>query len=105
MVETGTETEADSSEVGASMIAFPACLTKGELAPVRDLLLQSLAGGEQPLLLDAANVLSIDATGIQLLLSFFRSATQQGREVTLVQRSEAIERALALHHAEEFIPS
>jgi len=105
MVEAGTMTEAESSEVGAGMIAFPAYMTRGELAPVRDLLLQLLAEGEAPLSLDATNVLSIDATGIQLLLSFFRSAAQQGREVTLVQHSEAIERALALHHAEELIRS
>ncbi len=83
-----------------SNIALPARVVRGDLAGIRRRLLKGLDAKEAPRL-DAANVLEADGAGVQLLLSFIKTAAERGNPVTVTARSAALAGAIAGHRAEE----
>jgi len=84
----------------ASNIALPARVIRGDLTGLRRRLLKGL-DSKEALRLDAANVLEADGAGVQLLLSFIKTAAERGGPVTVTARSAALAEAIAGHRAEE----
>lgn len=81
---------------------LPAALVRDGLAALRTALLDALppAGA---LVVDGSNVLEVDGPGVQLLLSLVKSARDRGVAVTVVNRSQTLQRALAtMHVADSF---
>lgn len=83
-------------------LSFPARLVRGELKEVQQRLLRCIGKGG-PVRMDAGNVLEVDATGVQLLLSFLKSAETAQIEVQWTVRSKPFVEAFDENRAKELL--
>lgn len=80
--------------------ALPARLVREEASALHARLLEHLAEVDA-VELDAANVLEADGIGVQLLLSFLKSAKAKGTPVVFLSQSNALAAAIRSSGAEE----
>lgn len=83
---------------------FDADLTIAHVAALKPALLQAVAAGDGPLVLDLGAVAELDTAGLQLLLLARREAAARGRVLQLRGVAPAVRDLLALSRVEHLLP-